>query len=118
MLLEDRTESTERNRPAAIASLGLVLALLPACSASAGHGLFRRPPERRGGAVGPGRSPTSPIAPRIPCRGPRRSYLSNYAGANYPSVAPGAVVSPTDFRVLTGRPVRPWWAGLGQGGGW
>ena len=36
-------------------------------------------------------------------------------GANYPSVAPGAVVTPTDFRTLTGRPVRRSWFGSGTG---
>src|SRR4051812_2893629 len=110
MMLEDRTETTGRNRRVgAIASLGLVLALLPACSASAGHNVFRRQPSDAAVPSGQAAQPYVAYRPAYPVRGTKALYLSNYAGANYPSVAPGAVVSPTDFRVLTGRPVRPWW---------
>ena len=113
------------NRRAASVSLALVLATLPACSASAGPGLLR---QQSGVTVVPTPEPLPQPMPYVAYRPaltrpvvqrffrPKTFTLSNYAGANYPSVAPGAVVTPTDFRMLTGRPARRSW--FGSGAGW
>jgi hypothetical protein len=97
-----RTES--RNRPAAIVSLSLVLAVVPACNASAGHGILRPP---AGEAIVMPPAPYVAYRPAFPLPRSKPLVLSSYAGYNYPSRAPGAVVTPTDFRVLTGKPARP-----------
>jgi len=109
------------NRLAASVSLGLLLVTLPACSASAGPGLLRR--QQSGVTVVPTPEPLPQPPPYVAYRPvlppffrPKTFTLSNYAGANYPSVAPGAVVTPTDFRTLTGRPLRRSW--FGSGAGW
>jgi hypothetical protein len=41
--------------------------------------------------------------PVIPFLRPKTLTLSSYAGANYPSVLPGAALTPAEFRALTGR---------------
>ena len=105
-----RTES--RNRLAAIVSLSLVLAVVPACNASAGHGFLQRP---AGEALVVPQPPYVAYRPVYPAPSCKPFFLSSYAGANYPSTAPGAVLTPTDFRVLTGRAHRPLWGGLGAG---
>lgn len=105
-----RSETT--SRLTAILSLSLLLAVVPACSASAGHGrglgLLRRP---AGNAVvvtpGPQDQPYVSYRPVYPVPGTKPLFLNNYAGANYPSVARGAVLTPTTFRTLKGRPARP-----------
>jgi hypothetical protein len=85
----------------------LILAGLPACKSPAGPGLA--PGQPGGVAVVPAPEPLPARPPYIAYRPafsrlfrPKAFTLSNYAGANYPSVAPGAALSPTDFRVLTG----------------
>jgi hypothetical protein len=98
----DATEPRNRNRMATIASLSLVLAFVPACTASAGHGLVP-PPAGAGVCVPP--APYVSYRPIYPAPG-RTLVLSSYAGSNYPSRLPGAVLTPTDFRILTGKPVR------------
>jgi hypothetical protein len=45
--------------------------------------------------------------------GTRPLYLSNYAGANYPSLRPDAAVTPTEFRALTGSQRRRRWNWFG-----
>jgi hypothetical protein len=115
-----RTESRDWNRLATIVSLSLVLAVLPACSASAGHGFFRRPQGDALVVTPPAATqPYVAYRPVYPLPGTKPLYLSNYAGSNYPSIAPGAALTPTDFRVLMGRPVpvRPAnrWGGFGAG---
>jgi hypothetical protein len=105
-----RTES--RNRLAAIVSLSLVLAVVPACSASAGHGLLRSP---AAGAVAVPPAPYVAYRPVYPAPARRPLFLSSYAGAVYPSNLPGAALTPTDFRVLTGKPARPHRGWLGTG---
>ena len=103
-----------RDRLAAMMSLSLVLTVLPASSASAGGGLFRRPSSDA--VVVPAQpQPYVAYRPVYPVPGTKPLYLSSYAGANYPSNAPGAVMTPTDFRVLTGRPPRPRWGWFGAG---
>ena len=110
--MRPRTES--RNRLAAIVSLSLVLAVVPASRASAGHGLLHQP--QGNAVVVPGQPrPYYVYRPAYPVPGTKPLTLSNYAGANYPSRAQGAAVTPTEFRVLTGRPVRPFWGGNGAG---
>jgi hypothetical protein len=108
------------NRLAASTSLALLLVTLPACSASAGPGLLRRQPSGVTVVPTPEPLPQPPpyvaYRPVLPFFRPKTFTLSNYAGANYPSVAPGAVVTPTNFRALTGRPVRRSW--FGSGAGW
>lgn len=113
-----RTECWKRQ--AAIVSLALLLLTLPACSASGGPGLLRR--QQSGVTVVPTPEPLPQPPPYVAYRPvltqffrPKTFTLSNYAGANYPSVAPGAVVTPTDFRTLTGRPLRRSWFGSGTG---
>ena len=108
------------NRLAASVSLAVVLVTLPACSASAGPGLLRRQPS--GVTVVPSPEPLPQPPPYVAYRPiyswflrPRTYTLSSYAGANYPSVAPGAVVTPTDFRAMTGRPAWGHWFGSGTG---
>jgi hypothetical protein len=105
-----RTES--RDRLAAIVCLSLVLAVLPACNASAGHGFLKRP---AGEAVVVPPVPYVAYRPAFPVRAARPLVLSSYAGYNYPSRLPGAVITPTDFRVLTGKPARPHWGWFGNG---
>jgi hypothetical protein len=112
-MIGDRTLSSERRRPALIAGLFLVLAAVPACNASAGHALLRKPGQG-GVAVSP--SPYVAYRPAYEVPGTKPLYLSSYAGSNYPSVAPGAVVTPTAFRAMTGKPARPRWFPFG--GGW
>ena len=104
------------NRLAASLSLALVLVTLPACSATAGGGLLHRQPS--GVTVVPSPEPLPQPPGYVAYRPiysqlmkPKAWTLSSYAGANYPSVAPGAVVTPTEFRMLTGRPARMSWFG-------
>jgi hypothetical protein len=104
------------SRLTAVVSLSLVLAVVPACTASAGHGLFRRP---AGNTVvvapQPQAAPYVAYRPVFPVPGTKPLFLNNYAGANYPSVAPGAVLTPTDFRMLTGRSAQPHRSWFGSG---
>jgi hypothetical protein len=87
----------------------VTVAGLPACSTTDGHGLFHR--SAGGVAVTPAPQPLPPPPPYVayrpafPLFRPKTFTLSNYAGANYPSVLPGAAVSPTDFRAMTGHGV-------------
>jgi hypothetical protein len=106
------------NRLAASVSLALLLVTLPACNASAGLGLLRRQSVTVVPTPQPLPQPPPYVAyrPVLPFFRPKTFTLSNYAGANYPSVAPGAVVTPTDFRAMTGRPAR--WSWFGSGPGW
>jgi hypothetical protein len=101
-----------RNRLVAIMSLFLIMALIPACSASAGHGLVRRPPAE---AVVVPPTPYVAFRPAYPVNVNRPLFLGGYAGANYPSNVPGAVVTPTEFRMLTGKPTWPHWSWFGAG---
>src|SRR3954453_13088147 len=70
-----------RNRLVAIVSLSLVLAIVPACTASAGHGLFRRGWDNV--VVQPGPEPLPYVAyrPVFPVPGTKPLYLGGYAGA-------------------------------------
>jgi hypothetical protein len=97
---------------------GLALTVLPVCPALAGEGLFGR---FQSDAV------VVPAAPAVPAQAyvasrpvsrlwaPKQLTLGNYAGANYPSVAPGAALTPTEFRMRTARPGRLRWFGVDQG---
>ena len=99
-----------RNRLAASVSLFFLLAALPACSSSGGPGLLRR--GQSGVTVVPAPQPLpqpppyTAFRPIYPFFRPKTFTLSTYAGANYPSVLPGAALTPTDFRYLTGRSVQ------------
>jgi hypothetical protein len=104
------------SRLAAVVNLSLVLSVVPACTASAGHGLFRRPAGNAVAVAPPTQAaPYVAYRPAFPVPGTKPLFLNNYAGANYPSVAPGALLTPTDFRVLTGRPARPHRGWFGSG---
>jgi hypothetical protein len=98
-----------RNRWAARVLAPLILAGLPACNAPAGngHGLLRRAPGGVTVVPAPQPLPQPPpyitYRPAFPLFRPKTFTLSNYAGANYPSVLPGAVLTPSEFRALTGR---------------
>jgi hypothetical protein len=105
-------QTQSRNRLAAIVCLSLLLSVVPACNASAGHGFLRRPAE------GPVVVPPPPYVayrPTFPVPGSKPFFLSSYAGSYYPSNVPGAALTPTDFRILTGKPVRPHWGWFGSG---
>jgi hypothetical protein len=107
-----------RGRPAAIVSLFLVLAVVPAGGAKAGHGLFQHPTNTGDVVASPAQPQARPYVvyrPAYPIPGTKPLYLSNYAGANYPSRAPGAALTPAEFRMRTGRPSRPRWGWLGAG---
>jgi hypothetical protein len=111
------SRTKRRNRLAAHASLGLALTVLPAYTATAADGLSAGSP-----SVATATAATATAAPCPPQAPPYVVYrpilsrlltpktltLANYAGANYPSARPGAVVTPTEFRALTGRPRRGW----------
>jgi hypothetical protein len=85
----------------------LILAGLPACNSSGGHGLLHREPGGVAVVPAPQPLPQPPpyvaYRPAFPLFRPKTFTLSNYAGANYPSVVPGAALTPTDFRALGGR---------------
>ena len=102
MLCSDR-----RNGLAVRAMVLVILTGLPACNAPAGQGLLRREPGGVTVVPAPQPLPQPPpyvaYRPAFPLFRPKTFTLSNYAGANYPSVLPGAVVTPSEFRVLTGR---------------
>jgi hypothetical protein len=99
--------SERRNRRAARLLAPLILAGLPACSTPGGHGLLRKEPGGVTVVPAPQPLPQPPpyiaYRPAFPLFRPKTFTLSNYAGANYPSVLPGAVLTPSEFRVLTGR---------------
>lgn len=108
------------NRPAAIASLSLSLSLSLAMTvAPASPARAEDVPMPSIPVTCPPAAAATPVKPyyayrpvyRVP--GTRPLYLSNYAGANYPSRSPGAAVTPTEFRVLTGRDQRPRWNWFG-----
>ena len=100
------------NRLAAMLGLSLVLSVVPACTASAGHGFLRRPGSADGAAP---QAPYIAYRPVFPAPVRKPFVLSNYAGYNYPSNLPGAVVTPTDFRILTGKAVAPQHGWFGSG---
>jgi hypothetical protein len=84
-----------RNRRAVCVIALLTLAVLPACTSTDGHGLLRRQP---GGVTVvpapeplPQRPPYVAYRPAFPFFRPKTFTLSNYAGANYPALIPGAV---------------------------
>lgn len=89
--------------------LSLLLSVVPACSASAG---CRMPGAQADGSAPSGNIVYRPIYPgTVPPRKP--FFLSGYAGATYPPVGQGGVLSPTGYWV---RPDRPfpcfgyrWW---------
>jgi hypothetical protein len=94
-------------------SLLCVSAGMAGCTATATPGLLRQ--EQGGVTVVPAPQPLPAPPPYVAYRPiysrllqPKTLVLGNYAGANYPSIAPGAVLTPTDFRVLTGRAVQPY----------
>jgi hypothetical protein len=114
-----RLRSRWGNRCARVGALALAVSVAPALPASAGEGLFRRSQND---------TVVMPAVPVVPAQtyvadrpvvsrllAPKQLTLSNYAGANYPSAAPGAAITPTEFRLRTGRPVRPRWFGPDQG---
>ena len=98
----------------ALVTLVPILAIVPASAAWAGHGLFQRP-QPSAAVVPAGPQPYVAYRPVYPMVRGKALVLSSYAGSNYPSVAPGAAVTPTEFRALTGRPLVPAWFGLGAG---
>ena len=91
-----RTRPPRRSCP--IASLALVLAIAPACAATAGpKAPCAASPQGSAGANTVYR-PVYGAAPTRPL------FLSGYAGVNYAAGAPGAVLSPTGY---DDRPSRP-----------
>jgi hypothetical protein len=87
--------SDRRNGQAVHAIVLAILAGLPACNAPGGHGLLHRD----GGVTVvpapeplPQRPPYFASRPAFPLFRPKTFTLSNYAGANYPTVIPRAAV--------------------------
>jgi hypothetical protein len=108
------TETRCRHRLAMSVTLSLVLIGSMASTAAAGHGF----PAGQETAVVVAPAPPRPYfayRPVYPVPGTKPIFLSSYAGANYPSVAPSAAITPTEFRLLTGRKVRPTWFVFGRG---
>jgi hypothetical protein len=105
-----------RHRLAMPVTLCLVLIGSMASTAAAGHGPIS--PQETAVVVAPVPAPPRPYfayRPVYPVPGTKPLYLSSYAGANYPSVAPSAAITPAEFRLLTGRKVRPAWFVFGRG---
>ena len=78
--------------------LSMLLAVVPACSASAGHKWGRAPATAADGSGRVAYRPAYPLART------RALYLSGYAGATYGPGGPGGPLSPTGF---VGRLRRP-----------
>jgi hypothetical protein len=91
-----RTRTSRRSYP--IASLAFILAIAPACAATAGHKApCAASPQGTAGANTVFR-PVFGAAPTRPL------FLSGYAGVNYASGAPRAVLSPTGYTDRPGHP--------------
>jgi hypothetical protein len=89
-----------RSRLALTVGLAAVLCALPACATPPGPGGVRVVPAPEPLPQPPGYIAYRPIYSRL--LQPKTLTLSNYAGANYPTVAPGAMLTPTWFGALTG----------------
>jgi hypothetical protein len=82
-----------------VAALAMLMVVLPACSASAGH---KWPWSRRDPASG--NVVYRPIYSGLRTKKPL--YLNNYAGVVYPPVGSGRAVNPTSAWVTGRRPLR------------
>jgi|GEM_PF-2200417 len=93
MRLRDRSEARVRR----IATIALLLTILPACHATAGHRWSRQvaPAPQSVEVEGSRRTVQRPLfLNRLPTR---TFYLNGYAGATYPPVGQGRNLDPTDL---------------------
>jgi hypothetical protein len=94
------SRTDRRPRPSLAPALAMLLAVAPACSATAGH---HRQKAQEPVAAPSGRVAYRPIYSRL--LQPKTVYLNTYAANPYPPV-----LNPTAFRARAGQPRAPFFA--------